>query len=540
MLNINSLMKKRKDEDGVALIIAIVIIVVVGAIMTSLVMTSVTSAHKAIQNREWILNTQAAESAVQNALAFANSPASICDAPDNISGDDDGEGGDGGTGEDGDPGLSGDESNPNCLAYYATSDPYHWKTGRDGNVNWKWRLESVTANNKDVYDLYALAYNSQKDVQGQDTRAVKVRLDYTKANGYKIDAKTNAVSYIPTQGNLFGWAAFGHSDVEMYPGSSIDNTENKAGINKIGTNGFFNFPSGGTSAMGISTLDLMNSKINTAPNRCRVNQNPSTASEICATGSKEISASDEGIDLSGIYQDIKKTCEKEDNGGVWKASENKDEDDGISYLTAGCYDSIIIDNNTRVLDNDGGTPSPDDPAKVYTTNQVKGYQQLPGTSIKSDDSDDNNATTFQLYVTGQEVKFDNLTTTTVTPSKNIEFVGLIGGATAKCYSPDKSQFPGVTKYAQAVNITGSIACKEVSLGGNTKVYWDTAIADMQSDAKFTVWNLSDYQSITKDIALGSEANLGDDNDGGESGDGGDDSGDDPIDSDDPGDAGTNP
>ena len=51
------LRKNVKNEDGVAMILAVIVVLVIGAILTNVVMLNVKSSQKSSANRDWIVRS---------------------------------------------------------------------------------------------------------------------------------------------------------------------------------------------------------------------------------------------------------------------------------------------------------------------------------------------------------------------------------------------------------------------------------------------------------------------------------------------------
>lgn len=472
-----SLMSRRKNEEGVALVIAILIIVIVAGIMSTVTMASVSSSQKSTQSREWIYHGQAVESAIQNALTFANSPYGVCADPH-------------------------DDSNPNCIAFHASTNDageYNWKYGLEGEMRWQWRAEGVTIPDGSIaYDIYAVAYDP---IQGQDKnpRAIKVRLQQQGvAEGYEISNK-GEVSYQLAPGNLFDWSIFATDSIELRPGAVI-NAKDGANIEEgsIATNGIANFPQGGSTAMSINNIEMLNSAQNTATDRCRV-KGSAVPSELCAQPGA-VTYNETGVSLEGIYNKVMSKCmvPGATSLGNWRASENVD--GGAAVLKSGCYDSIVVDANTVVAQANGNAPTTSSPAEIFIKPGGT-YDQSRGTSLKADSTEPNNPALVRFYSAGTNFRFSN--SGLLGPGGDSSFVGLVAGNNMKC----SSFIPvgATTATAKTVSVIGGFACKTVEFGSKVTVTRDIeASQDLKPNTSgaYVIWHTTTYQTTDLDTVMG--------------------------------------
>lgn len=473
-----TLLSKKRNEEGVALVIAIIIIIVVAGIMSTVTIASVSSSQKSIQSREWIYHGQAVESAVQNALTLANSPYGTCADPN-------------------------DPNNPNCIAYYGEIDGenHRWKKGKEGSLNWQWRVEGVTLPDETIaYDIYAIAYNPAKGINN-NPRALKVRLQQQGvAEGYEITNKGN-INYMLAPSNLFDWGIFATDSIELRPGSTVNSLEgSNLEPGAIATNGIVNFPQGQTEPMNIGSVHLLNSAQNSATDRCRVNQS-SVPSELCQTS---VVSEEAGVSLEGIYEKVMSTCMTTGakNNGNWIASENLSGGD-TATLRGGCYDSILIDANTVVAQENGNTPTISSPGEVFLR-PGGSYIQRKGTSLRADSTDANNPALVRFYSAGEQFSFGNSGQATFGTADNVNFVGLVAGNNLKCTSYVPTGGVGFVQ-AKPLNITGGFACKTVLFGDKTSITRDAeASAQLKPNPSgaYVIWHTTTYQTTDASTVLG--------------------------------------
>lgn len=497
------LRKNVKNEDGVAMILAVIVVLVIGAILTNVVMLNVKSSQKSSANRDWIVNGQAIESAIQNALSFMNSNIACSDFYDS--------------------------SDPNCISYYThTEAPYNWMKGSEGNINWQWRAKEVSEGNEIGYDIYALAYASGTDPK-TDSRAAVVHLTSDYVNGYEIDTK-GSIKYIQPSETLFGWTTLSGNDTVIDADVRfLDNdyyTERKVATNKN-----IKFLST-TAPEGLAKIDLLDSVQNTSDARCTVAGVKNTG--ICSGSAKKTQKHDLAYSLGSVYKKTIKACGLEELES-WKASE-AEQVNGYAILKAGCYSSIKVDQSTLVTAEDGTTP--ETPAEVFINNPLGMYTQTMKTSIQAGNDSgiaSNDASKFALYTIGSttapsvfaegeyrgggrlSVVFENEKDTSsgyLYLSDTTTFKGMIGATAGSCSTSDgngakRGFFGGYSKtttYPQYLSFTGSMACKNIYLGPNSKLKWDPAIADVASDLSETklIWNNSRYANSTPKEVLGAE------------------------------------
>lgn len=496
------LRKNVKNEDGVAMILAVIVVLVIGAILTNVVMLNVKSSQKSSANRDWIVNGQAIESAIQNSLAFMNSNIACSDFYDS--------------------------SDPNCISYYTHTDaPYNWMKGSEGNINWQWRAKEVSEGNEIGYDIYALAYASGTDPK-TDSRAAVVHLTSDYVNGYEVSTKGN-IKYIQPSETLFGWTTLSGNDTvidkDVIFEDNSDHTERKVATNK-------NIKFLSTKAPdGLAKIDLLDSVQNTSDTRCTVAGVKNTG--ICAGSANKAEKHDLAYSLGSIYKKTIKACGLEEVES-WKASE-AEQVNGYAILKAGCYSSIKVDQNTIVTAEDGTTP--ETPAEVYINNPTGMYTQEMKTSIQAGNEGgvtSNDASKFALYTIGSTnppsayaegeyrgggklaVKFENEKLSSGLSSLDTTtFKGMIGATAGSCSTSDGTSTGGFsigggsavrTAYPQYLSFTGSMACKNIYLGPNSKLKWDPAISGVTSDLSDTrlIWNNSRYANSTPKEVLGGE------------------------------------
>lgn len=496
------LRKSIHKEDGVAMILAVIIILIIGAILTNVVMLNVKSSQKSVANREWIVNGQGIESAVQNALALANGSDSCPDIKD--------------------------QTNDACIGYYtvfnkSSSDVYHWSKGSEGDVSWQWRAKEITVDGKITYDIYAIAHNKNSNIK-EDSRAAVVRLTHDYATGYKVDDEGD-IQYIQPSESLFGWSALANDTLTVDSGVSFPNTSPKT-TRSLGASNNIRFLSD-AKVSDIDQIDLLNDSKNTSTTRCLV-EGENTG--ICADPNIVVKQ-DLAYPLTSVDNKVEKACGTEDSP-AWKASK-ADKIGSKSILKAGCYSSITVDANTVVTDKNGKMAG-NSPAEVYINNPAGTYTQALGTSITAGDnkgktSDD--ASKFALYTVGasnipatapdtyrhtgksrkQAVIFENEKEGSAPGITGaIIFKGMIGASAGSCSTSDGQKFVNNRQGASdtipgILSMTGSMACKSVYLGSETTIKWEPRIMDIDQDlteAKM-IWTNSRYSNSTAKEVLGS-------------------------------------
>lgn len=510
--------KLNKEEDGVALILAIIIILVIGAILTNVIMLNVKSSEKSFNNRDWIVNGQAVESALQNALAMANSSAQCpIDLKSTMS-----------------------SSSEYCLGYYAKSDaPYNWAKGSDGEINWQWRAKEVTVDGKTAYDIFAIAAHKSTDMK-KAGRGLIARLTYNNVIGYEVD-KDGTIQYIQPGEDLFGWNALAQDDLIVDKNAKFFSYDDNY-PSKIASNGDVNFSAGSNnSSIGLSAIDLLNSAKNVGTERCKVGGASNTG--LCASNAGLVKKQDMAYSLGSIYNQTLDKCgvgkQKE-----WVASQAETVN-GNALLKAGCYSNIVVDKNTVVTQEDGSMPDGSTPAYVYISDLNGTYTQKSGTSIQSGDDSggvDNNPSNFSLYSIGSQsipsiapnsyrgagenrrlaVIFENekdISGNSIVDA--ISFNGVIGATAGSCSTSDGTRYENAfgmgdrqkTTYPRTLSFTGSIACKSIFLGPMANLSWDPSINDIEKNLNNSrqIWTNTSYSSATPEDIFGIEFNGIDEN-----------------------------
>lgn len=482
---------RKKSEEGVAMVIAILVIIVVAAVMATMTIGAITNAQQVTETRNHTYHSQAVESAVQNAIITANGSLGGCSNPE-------------------------DKTDPNCIGYYTVQSPQvNWKKGKEGDIEWQWRAEAITVGEETHYDIYAIALGEAPN--GDDiSRALEVRLERLNVQDYTMDNRGN-VNYITDVTNLFNMGLFADDEFEIQKGATLNALyEGEEVPVRVGTNGEARFSVLNTvsdsEVFNIDETVFYNVNIAGEPeDRCRIQENKGSG-----VGSDFLTRSEYGgqctkhsknknkIELYTAYNKVVDTCLEAgaENKGSWKASTAKKNAEGNAILEAGCYNNITADRNTDVYLEGEKIPTSDKPAEVLIVSNEGKYEQSSGTNVKpAGIGNDKNSSAFQLYSAGKEFKI--LNTTNAIFTHDTSYTGLVAGHNLKCHSTSfrTGNTASVGKITD-LNINGSLVCNQINLGTQTTINYDASLSNYGDDeGDFAIWEMGNYKNSTYDRVM---------------------------------------
>lgn len=436
----------RQDESGAAMITALLFVIIMLLVTTSISITAIAGLQKSQDARDKAGMEVTVGSAVSNAVAFANNPASGRDLEDHLGFD-----------------------NAVYGVSTATSD-----TLIDGRYKWLWYYERVNdAVVGESYDIVAKSYVSQPD--DISSRTVRVRLQSTPVKGARY-LDNGRIIYAPIPMGAFSWGLLGVKNVTLNGNASVrsfnsayvsdpviaDDTKNGT----ISTNDTIAL--NGTNTASLKQIYLLQGNSENIPvDRCTTTAN-------CLNKIKSYAY---GVELVSIANKVVDSCPLNANQYTdWKASEH----DGIlnSETDGTCFNNIIFDVNTELaLGYSSGNPVELNIAGNITVNAgVKVNQnELRGGPLA-----------LRIYsAAGNSAKF-NSGPSTINPTK---FAGMVAGYNFHCTDS------GAT--GKSLIIEGSLACDRVTFGEGTQVWWDqqtVQVLGAESDRSIlTIWTPTSYQ-----------------------------------------------
>lgn len=440
---------KNRREDGSAMIIALLatfmLLSIVGT-MTTLAMTGLT---KGRTTQDFTALSNAADSAVNNALALSNNPGVAQSISAHV-------------------GPS--------KAVYGSVDADVTNPGGDGKYLWRWYVQAVPTKFAGLtYDLYATGY--KKDPNEATARNIRVRLESLAA--YSATYGSLGVSYVATSEGMFAWGALGLNSVELkgnasiysfdsravlVPASSADNTHN----GRYATNGKLTYTT--TSAWDQMSFLLAG------------DENPVDSSRCVGTRCDDAHENkySYGIDLDHIQTDSQAKCPNATYPD-WVASAKGNL---INPLSQGqCFGNITFDQNTTL----SGNYSSGNPAVMYAKGNVT---VKAGVDVNVANVSGRGPLALRIYSrSGSTANIEKGITTDPT-----RFMGMIGGAGLNCDIGSASALTGtaLTKFY------GSVACNKITIEDQTELWWDEQTIQVMGvnspDATF-IWSATTYEEL---------------------------------------------
>jgi Tfp pilus assembly protein PilX len=440
---------RHRREEGSAMIIALLMMLMLLSIVATMTTMAMTGLSKGKATQDFTALSNAADSAVNNAIALSNNPS---------------------TGQS----ISAHVGPANAV--YGAVDADVTNPSGDGKYLWRWYVQAVPTRFSGLsYDLYATGYKN--DPNEASARRIRVRLESLAV--YSASYGALGTKYQATQEGMFAWGALGLSSVELkgsasiysfdsravlIPASSSDNTHN----GRFATNGKLTYTT-------TSAWDQM-AFLQSSP------QNPVDSTRCIGT---RCDAAHEnqysyGIDLSHIQTVSQSKCPNATYPD-WVASQ---QGNMVNPLSQGqCFGNIIFDQNTTL----SGNYSSGNPAVMYAKGNVT---VKAGVDVNIANVSGQGPLSLRIYSqSGSTLNVEHGITTDPT-----RFMGMIGGAGLTCDIGSSSAFTGtpLTKFY------GSIACNTITIEDATELWWDEQTIQVlgggSPDATF-VWSATTYEEL---------------------------------------------
>lgn len=441
---------RAEREEGVAMIMAILIMVVLLSLVATMTAFALMGVDKG-KDVQFLTGSQnAADSAISHAMMLANS------ANGQVAG----------------KGLDAHLGIGNAVNGIVSANEIDPDTG-DGTYSWRWYAEKVVGGkDKMIYDIYATGYSETPTDDTARTYKVRVEAMVVESATYKGNGSP---FYDPTKAGMFAWGAMGLDKITVGNGTSLEMYDSSKNIGypvtavakggKIATNNIMELGTG----LKIHEYVFMEAPEPIDSTRCTKN---------CS--GVGVSRESYGISLSTATSNVSTSCPLAASSyGDWVASANG----GTVPYSANplCYRNVIFDVDTDVAANyTSGRPA---------EMMVKGNITVaPGVEVNKQNRTYQGPLALRIYSqTGTSANIQQ-----GTESNPTKFTGLITGASLNCAIGDSTNKAGATV------LYGAISCKTVTLGNNTRIWWDNQIDQVSSigspNAK-KIWSISGYQEV---------------------------------------------
>lgn len=440
---------RQHREDGSAMIIALLLMLMLLSLVATMTTMAMTGLAKGRATQDYTALSNAADSAVNNALALSNNPGVA-------------------------QSISAHVGPANAV--YGSVDAGVTNPGGDGKYLWRWYVQAVPTKFAGLsYDLYATGYKN--DPNEATARKLRVRLESLAA--YSASYGPLGSSYEATSDGMFAWGALGTNSVELKGSASIysfdsrailmpSSTANNTNNGRMATNGKITYtPTSKWNQMAFLLTGEANPVDST---RC-------IGDRCDAAHQNKYSY---GIDLKHIQTDSQTRCPNATYPD-WVASTKGNI---VNPLSQGqCFGNIIFDQNTTL----SGNYSSGNPAVMYAKGNVT---VKAGVDVNIATVSGRGPLSLRIYSrSGSALNVERGITTDPT-----RFTGMIGGAGLNCDIGSASALVGtpLTKFY------GSVACNNITIQDATEVWWDEQTIQVMGvtspDATF-VWSATTYEEL---------------------------------------------
>ncbi|MBC9705835.1 MAG: hypothetical protein H9W81_12860 [Enterococcus sp.] len=440
---------RSQREEGVAMIMAILIMVVLLSLVATMTAFALMGVDKG-KDVQFLTGSQnAADSAISHAMMVVNSTSGQVEGK----------------------GLDAHIGVANAVYGKVSANEIDPDSG-DGAYNWRWYAEKIVGTKNNMsYDIVATGYSQTPDDDTARTYRVRVEAMVVESATYNGDIPL----YFPTRVGMFAWGVLGIEKVSVGTGSEIKMYDSSKNIG---------YPVTGTAVGGrFATNNIM-----------ELNPNVKAAEFVFLSGTGPIDNTrctrncgdyplmfeSFGISLNTATTMAASACPLAASAySDWVASAHSGV---VSYsATPMCYRNIIFDVDTNLAANWTSARPAEMYAKgnitvkagVEVNKQTKGFQGPLALRVYS-----------QTGATG--------TLEQGTASNPTKFTGLIAGETMACSVGTASNA------LEATVLYGAISCKTVTLGSNSKVWWDNQIeqvTELGSPTSKKLWSIKGYQEV---------------------------------------------
>lgn len=431
------------------MIIALLLMLMLLSIVVTMTAMALTGLTKGKAAQDFTALSNAADSAVNNAMVLANNPGVA-------------------------QSISAHVGPANAV--YGSVDADVTNPGGDGKYLWRWYAQSVPTKFAGLsYDVYATGYKN--DPNEASARKLRVRVESLAA--YSASYGPLGSTYEATSDGMFAWGALGLNSAELkgsaslysfdsrailVPSSSLDNTHNA----RFATNGKLTYSAA-------SIWDKM-AFLQTGD----ANPVDSTRCVGARCDKAYWNTYSYGINLDHIQDTSQAQCPNATYPD-WVASTRGTM---VNPSTQGqCFGNIIFDQNTTL----SGNYSSGNPAVMYAKGNVT---VKAGVDVNIANVSGKGPLALRIYSrAGSTLNVERGITTDPT-----RFMGMVGGAGLNCDIGSASALTGtpLTKFY------GSVACNNITVQDATELWWDEQTIQVMGvtapDATF-VWSATTYEEL---------------------------------------------
>lgn len=419
-----------REERGSALIVSMLLTIIVLAAVTAIIMLTLTSVKKAVFASEYLYYGNAATSAVNNALVTANSSGGLAklDAARSYA-----------------TGVKGKYMDSSSSS--ATTQGYS-----DQPVNWIWYAKKTGNVDTQEYTIYATGYReSPTDTTARGLiaviRSIKVASG-TYASG------TNMIDYTVDPYNITQWGMYGRDSVTLRSGAVVNSYDSEVELDPDYYTHQGTIASNGPITLGDPVpVDRINelSITDTTPTRC--------VGSICDYTDKR------QLDYTTSFNSVNsKMVAAKCNGAASSYTSFTSSTSGTVIPANTCFNNITINRNTTVA----SSATIAAPANIY----FKGTLTITaGVSFNSKKSPQ-----IARFFTDTGTSFTMMPGTVSAPT---QFYGTVAGANLACN--DNNQPASSSIFQRTGYIYGGLACKTLSYGGGSQLWFDEVLKDSAKD-----------------------------------------------------------
>lgn len=451
--------QKRRDESGVAMIIAVLIVLIMVALITLMTSFALRGIEKGNTVQNLNASGNAADTAIANMMTLANSESNR-------------------NGSEMDKHLGG--SNKVVGSYNANAiDP----EAGDGSYQWSWYAEKSTNSSVGTsYEVTATGFQNNEDEI--DARTIKVRIESTTVEDINYSSN-GQVLYTATLGGSFSNPVFGSQYVDLkdnvkirkYSSSSAlgyPATANSKGDGNPATNNSFKIGSqidmGNVEFYSSNPSDSEETYIN---NRCT-----GVGCEGDAAGDGIVyNVYNYGVSLAQSRKQANNFCPGSDYPD-WVASENSG---SVAYSTSPkCYNNITFDVDTSLP----ASWSTGNPAVMYAKGNVTVEK---GVEVARQANTSQGPYSFQIIASGT-TKF---TMERGEPGNPTKMSGTVVGQNLDCNIGETPESSNSQTY-----FYGSMACNTVTVQPYAEVWWDDQLSKVLKEGSSSskkIWAAVSYE-----------------------------------------------
>lgn len=453
MINkLNVIRKKQgnKEENGVAMVIAVLIIMIMVTLVTFMSAYAVRAIQKGNTVQSLSQSSNAADTAIAHMMTLANSKKNS---------------------------LNNVEIEKHIGIGNAVYGNFHANelnsaTG-DGGYSWRWYAEK--APNTSVGTSYIIHATGYKDSPEEaNARTIEVTIESTTVE--RVIYKTNGeIDYVSTVGGLFTWGVLtANGSLEMKNGSKVYTYDSNTSIGYPSTSATFG-DIATTNAFTLGT-DVKLNRLNFLLADTSANPSNDRCSGTGCSG-KDFNSYIHGISMLKSREEALAACPNSTYPN-WVASENSGT---IAYsTTTKCYNNIVFDVDTSLP----SAWTTGNPAKMYAKGSIAINS---GVEVGKQNLMSQGPYALRIISSGSST-FNMAYGTSTNPTK---LTGVVAGAGLTCNIGKDA-----TSTAHVSVVYGSIACSSAVLHPYSQVWWDKQLEKSLKEGSIgsvKIWNTTSYE-----------------------------------------------